>query len=129
MYAISLLNRIIIDAFIKNIYWLLNVDTNILPRRRLASRPSSFATHKPYLCVTECSQMSILNAAWPRATKLQIYFTIYQIFKIYFRIKNFRNKSRKSIFNVSTTHTKIIFILQTTEIPLSHLWVQMSYKK
>lgn len=129
MYAISLLNRIIIDAFIKNIYWLLNVDTNILPKRRLASRPSSFATHKPYLCVTECSQMSILNAAWPRATKLQIYFTIYQIFKIYFRIKNFRNKSRKSIFNVSTTHTKIIFILQTTEIPLSHLWVQMSYKK
>lgn len=126
MYAISLLNRIIIDAFIKNIYWLLNVDTNILPKRRLASRPSSFATHKPYLCVTECSQMSILNAAWPRATKLQIYFTIYQIFKIYFRIKNFRNKSRKSIFNVSTTHTKIIFILQTTEIPLSHLWVQIS---
>lgn len=129
MYAISLLNRIIIDAFIKNIYWLLNVDTNILPKRRLASRPSSFATHKPYLCVTECSQMSILNAAWPRATKLQIYFTIYQIFKIYFRIKNFRNKSRKSIFNVSTTHTEIFFILRTTEIPLSHLWVQISYKK
>lgn len=86
------------NSFIKNIYWLLNVDTNILPKRRLASRPSSFATHKPYLCVTECSQMSILNAAWPRATKLQIYFTIYQIFKIYFRIKNFRNKSRKSMF-------------------------------
>lgn len=55
--------------------------------------------------------MSILNVAWPTATKLQIYFTIYQIYSKYFPIKNFRNESRINSFYVS----KIIYSITSND--------------